>query len=173
MPPFFQREPGFATLLLLILEQQVSLASARATFDKFVAVVGDVTPANLLALEDDTLRAVGFSRQKSRYGRVLATAVANGELDLPSLHELDDAAVAKRLTALTGIGPWTAQVYLLMCLRRPDVWPGGDLAIQVALQKLFRLEHRPTAAATVPLAEPWRPWRAVATRLLWHDYLSA
>lgn len=171
-PSFFVREPGFPTLILLILEQQVSLASARATFDKLLTVVGELTPESLLTLDDDALRTAGFSRQKTRYSRILAQAILDGELDLRALHDMSDANVHKALTALTGIGPWTADVYLLVCLRRPDIWPGGDLAIQVAVQKIRQLEKRPTAAETIPYAEPWRPWRAVAARLLWHAYLS-
>jgi len=171
-PPFFVRDPGFPTLILLILEQQVSLASARATYDKLAALIGEVTPAGVLCLDDETLRGIGFSRQKTRYCRILAQAVLNDELDLSSLHESSDPEVHKRLTALTGIGPWTADVYLLMCLRRPDIWPGGDLAIQVAVQELHGLEKRPTARETIPFAETWRPWRAVAARMLWHYYLT-
>ena len=154
-PSFFVREPGFPTLILLILEQQVSLASARATFDKLLTVVGELTPESLLTLDDDALRTAGFSRQKTRYSRILAQAILDGELDLRALHDMSDANVHKALTALTGIGPWTADVYLLVCLRRPDIWPGGDLAIQVAVQKIRQLEKRPTAAETIPYAEPW------------------
>lgn len=171
-PPFYVRDPGFPTLVLMILEQQVSLASARAAFDKLLAVVGELTPATLLAQDDETLRAAGFSRQKTRYSRILAQAILDGDLDLSLLHELNDQGVHDALTALTGIGPWTAQVYLLMCLRRPDIWPGGDLALQAAIQTVKGLDKRPTAAETLPFAEVWRPWRAVAARLLWHDYLS-
>lgn len=171
-PPFFVRDPGFPTLILLILEQQVSLASARAAYDKLAAIIGEVTPEGVLRLEDETLRGIGFSRQKIRYSRILAQAVLNEALPLFRLHEMRDAEVHTTLTALTGIGPWTADVYLLMCLRRPDVWPGGDLAIQVAVQELHDLPKRPTAQETIPFAEAWRPWRAVAARILWHYYLT-
>lgn len=171
-PPFFAREPGFSTLVLMILEQQVSLASARAAYEKMAMLIDDVTPANFLTLDDEQLLSAGVSRQKRRYSRIVAEAVLSGQLPLDSLHELPDDDVRRTLTALTGIGPWTADVYLLMCLRRPDVWPGGDLALQVALQEIKGLEKRPTAAETVPHAEQWRPWRAVAARLLWHYYLS-
>ena len=171
-PPFFVRDPGFPTLILLILEQQVSLASAKATYDKLAALLGVVTPEGVLRLDDETLRGIGFSRQKMRYSRILAQAVLSKELPLSTLHEMSDAEVHTALTALTGIGPWTADVYLLMCLRRPDVWPGGDLAIQVAVQELHGLPKRPTAQETLPYAEAWRPWRAVAARMLWHYYLT-
>ena len=171
-PPFFVRDPGFPTLILLILEQQVSLASARAAYDKLAAIIGEITPEGVLRLDDETLRGIGFSRQKIRYSRILAQAVLSEELPLSTLHEMSDAEVHTALTALTGIGPWTADVYLLMCLRRPDVWPGGDLAIQVAVQELHGLPKRPTAQETLPYAEAWRPWRAVAARMLWHYYLT-
>jgi DNA-3-methyladenine glycosylase II len=171
-PPFYVRDPGFPTLLLLILEQQVSLASARATYNKVLALIGEMTPQKLLQLDDEQLLAAGVSRQKRRYSRILAEAVLSGALPLDTLHEQSDEEVRAALTALTGIGLWTADVYLLMCLRRPDVWPGGDLAIQVAVQEIKGLEKRPTATETLPFAEAWRPWRAVAARILWHHYLS-
>lgn len=170
--PFFVRDPGFATLVLMILEQQVSLASARAAFDKVVALIGEMTPERFLQLDDDQLLGTGVSRQKRRYSRILAEAILSGELPLETLHERPDDAVRTALTALTGIGPWTADVYLLMSLRRPDVWPAGDLALQVAIQEIKGLDRRPTAAETIPIAELWRPWRAVAARILWHHYLS-
>lgn len=172
-PPFFVREPGFATLVLMILEQQVSLASARAAYDKVVALIGEMTPEKLLQLDDEQLLGAGVSRQKRRYSRILADAVLSGQLPLDRLHELPDDDVRTALTALTGIGPWTADVYLLMSLRRPDVWPGGDLALQAAIQEVKGLDKRPTAAETLPFAEAWRPWRAVAARMLWHHYLSS
>ncbi|MCX6040979.1 MAG: DNA-3-methyladenine glycosylase 2 family protein [Caldilinea sp.] len=171
-PPLWAREPGFATLVLMILEQQVSLASARATFVRLETVAGGITPAALLALDDPQLRAAGLSRQKSGYVRGLAAAVEQGDCDLELLTVLDDQSVRARLTALKGIGEWTAELYLLMALRRPDAWPAGDLALASALQQVKRLEQRPTAADQIALAEAWRPWRAVAARLLWQFYLA-
>ena len=171
-PPLWAREPGFATLVLMILEQQVSLASARATFVRLETVAGGITPAALLALDDPQLRAAVLSRQKSGYVRGLAAAVEQGDCDLELLTVLDDQSVRARLTALKGIGEWTAELYLLMALRRPDAWPAGDLALASALQQVKRLEQRPTAADQIALAEAWRPWRAVAARLLWQFYLA-
>jgi DNA-3-methyladenine glycosylase II len=172
-PPLWAREPGFATLVLVILEQQVSLASARATFDRLRTALGTVTPAGVLALDDAALRGVGFSRQKARYARLLADACLAGALRLERLARLDDAAVERELCAVTGIGPWTAQVYALMVLRRPDVFPAGDLALVTAVQRLWRMRARPDRDRVLALAEAWRPLRAVAARLLWHHYLSA
>jgi DNA-3-methyladenine glycosylase II len=125
-----------------------------------------------LALDDPQLRAAGLSRQKSGYVCGLAAAVEQGDCDLELLTVLDDQSVRARLTALKGIGEWTAELYLLMALRRPDAWPAGDLALASALQQVKRLEQRPTAADQIALAEAWRPWRAVAARLLWQFYLA-
>jgi len=169
----WDRRPGFATLVHIILEQQVSLASARACFDKLAASVGELTPATLLALDDAALRAAGFSRQKIEYARVLATAVRDGGLDLEALAEENDDSVRRHLMSVKGIGRWTADIYLLMALGRPDVWPVGDLALVVAAKKVKKLETRPSADEFRELGEAWRPWRSIAARLLWHHYLSA
>ncbi len=171
-PPLWAREAGFATLVHIILEQQVSLASARAAFDRLGAALGVVTPGRLLQLDDATLKAIGFSRQKTHYARLLARAVLDGRLDLERLAEEDDATVKTELVKLKGIGPWSADIYLLMALRRPDAWPSGDLALAVAAQQVKRLPARPAPADLEALAEAWRPWRAVAARILWHHYLS-
>jgi DNA-3-methyladenine glycosylase II len=172
-PPLWPREPGFPTLLKLILEQQVSLASAQAAYDRLLGVVGTLTPERLLALDDETLRAVGFSRQKARYARLLAEAVEIGSLDVDALPQLDDESVRTELQKITGIGPWTAEVYLLMALLRPDVWPRGDIALATAAQQVKGLPSRPSQTELHDLAEQWRPWRAVAARILWHQYLSS
>ncbi len=172
-PPFWTRDPGFPTLVLIILEQQVSLASARAAYDRLVTATGPLTPRSLLALDDETMRAIGFSRQKTGYARGLAAHLLDGRLNLDSLTEAPEEDAYRELLQVKGIGPWSAQVYLLMALRRPDIWPVGDLALVIAVQELKRLPQRPTADEMVALAEPWRPWRAVAARILWHHYLSA
>ena len=171
-PDFWHRAPGFPTLLLLILEQQVSLASARAAFDKVDRRIGGVTPTGLLELSDEALRADGFSRQKTRYARELARALVDGTLDLDGLETLDDAGVRMELVALPGIGSWTAEVYLLSALRRPDTWPVGDLALQVAAAEALGLETRPSPQELGEIGERWRPHRATAARLLWHRYLT-
>jgi len=170
-PPLWGRAAGFATLLHIILEQQVSLASARAAFDR-LAAAGPVTPHRFLAYSDTELRTIGFSRQKAAYGRGLARALAAGDLDLSALERLDDEAARAALIGLKGIGPWTADIYLLMALRRPDVWPTGDLALVQAMQEVKGLAQRPTPTEALSIAEAWRPWRAAAARVLWHWYLS-
>ena len=172
LPPMWAREPGFATLVFIILEQQVSLASARAAFEKLQAVLGTVTPDVFLALDDAQLKTIGFSRQKMRYGRELAHAVQAGLLDLDALLTMDDDDVRATLTKLPGIGNWTVDVYLLMVLLRADVFPKGDLALLIAAHRLFDLPARPTPDEIEVMAEAWRPHRAVAARLLWHFYLS-
>ncbi|MEM7331903.1 MAG: DNA-3-methyladenine glycosylase 2 family protein [Chloroflexota bacterium] len=171
-PPMWEREPGFPTLIHIILEQQVSLASAKAAFDKLLAIANPLTPDAFLALDDLTLREAGFSRQKTKYGRFLAEAIQNGHLNLNSFPNLPDEEVRNQLTAIKGIGPWTADVYLLMVLKRPDIWPVGDLALQVAAQQIKGLDYRPKANELEQIGEAWRPWRAVAARLLWHFYLN-
>jgi DNA-3-methyladenine glycosylase II len=172
-PPLWARTPGFPTLVHLILEQQVSLASAQAAFDRLkVACRGRITPRRLLILSDEEMKRVGFSRQKAGYARGLSGAILRRQFKPAALHSMSDKAVREALVAMKGIGPWTADVYLLMVLLRPDVWPHGDLALAVAVQKLMGLSTRPTYVELAQIAERWKPWRAVAARLCWHYYLS-
>ena len=171
-PPLWPREPGFETLVLLMLEQQVSLAQARAMYARIVAATGRVTPAAVAALGESGLRSIGVTRQKSAYLSALATQVRLSRLDLGALDALPDAEVADALDALRGVGPWTAQCYLLFALRRRDVFPATDLALQEAVRQLWRLRARPTPQALTRRAEAWRPHRAAAAHLLWHHYLS-
>lgn len=172
-PPFWQREPGFPTLVHIILEQQVSLASAQAAFDRLCRAVDRLNPSSFLALDDATLRTIGFSRQKTNYCRSLSLAILRGELDLLELENMDDQTARSELVKLKGIGPWTANIYLLLALRRPDIWPDTDLALAVAIQKLKTQNRRPDVDELRELSEPWRPWRAVAARILWHYYLNS
>lgn len=171
LPPLWDRRPGFATLLHIILEQQVSLSSAQAAFDRLRAATDPLTPGTFLALSDEALLRIGFSRQKARYGRALATAVEAGTLDLDALESEDDATVDDALQALPGIGPWTSTIYLLMVLGRPDVWPVGDIALATSVAELKGLDHRPDVIEMATLGEAWRPYRSVAARLFWLDYL--
>jgi DNA-3-methyladenine glycosylase II len=166
------REPGFPTLVHIILEQQVSLASARAAFTKLTQAAAPLTPQAFLRFDDDQLKAIGFSRQKAAYCHGLAEAILQGRLDLEALATLPDEDVRAALLAQKGIGPWTADIYLLMVLLRPDVWPAGDLALALAYQRLKGYPVRPGTQELAAIAEGWRPWRAVAARLLWHHYLN-
>jgi DNA-3-methyladenine glycosylase II len=171
-PPLWNREPGFATLLHVILEQQVSLASAQAAFDRLRAEADPLTPARFLELTDVELLAIGFSRQKARYGRALAEAIRTGALDLDALDALDDDAVHEALQSVPGIGPWTSTIYLLMVMLRPDLWPAGDIALAESVGEVKGLGRRPDQVEMAALGEAWRPWRSVAARLFWHDYLA-
>jgi DNA-3-methyladenine glycosylase II len=172
-PPEWFREPGFPTLVHIILEQQVSLASARAAFMRLLALAASpLTPERFLALDDAQLKSAGFSRQKIVYGRHLAEAIAGGELNLEAFGEMGDEAVKAALTRVKGIGSWTADIYLLMSLRRPDAWPAGDLALAVGVREVKRLSSRPAPLELERIAEAWRPWRAVGARLLWNYYLN-
>ncbi|HYY43261.1 MAG TPA: hypothetical protein VE775_11060 [Pyrinomonadaceae bacterium] len=171
-PPLWARAPGFPTLVHIILEQQVSLASARATFARLRAAAEPLTPQTFLLLDDATLKTIGFSRQKTAYVRHLAAAISAGAFELSALARMPDEAARAELLRLKGIGRWTADVYLLMALRRPDVFPAGDLGLLVAAERVKRLPARPAPSELEQLSERWRPWRAVAARILWHYYLS-
>ena len=171
-PPLWVREPGFPSLVYIILEQQVSLASARAAFQRLRAAASPLTPTRFLKLSDTQLKQIGFSRQKTLYTRLLAESLVKRHLDLNDLHDLSDDAARKFLIALKGIGTWTADIYLLSALRRPDIWPIGDLALAVAVQEVKRLRSRPSPERLEKLSQLWRPYRAVAARLFWHAYLS-
>lgn len=170
-PPLWARPATFATLVHIILEQQVSLASARAAFDRLRAR-GAVTPQSFLTLDDATLKSIGFSRQKTAYCRLLAQAITDGTLKLTALQQMSDDEARAELTKLKGIGAWTADIYLLMALRRADIWPRGDLALLIALQQIKRLPARPNFIEFDAWGQQWRPYRAVAARLLWHHYLN-
>jgi len=171
-PRRWVRQPGFATLVLLILEQQVSLASAEATYDRLEAACNGIRPEAVLDLGDDALKGAGLSRQKTRYVRLLAEAVDGGALELGRLDALGDEDVRGQLTQITGIGEWTADIYLLSALQRADVWPAKDLALQVAAYEIKGLDGRPDHIALAEMGEAWRPYRTIAARILWHYYLN-
>ena len=171
-PPLWDRRPGFATLVHIILEQQVSLASALAAYDRLLEIVSPLTPSSFRILDDGVLRKIGFSRQKIRYCRILADAILTDQLDLDALAKQTDEEALDTLTALTGVGPWTANIYLLMVLCRPNVWPRGDVALAAAAQQVKQLQARPSQDDLALLANQWIPYRSVAARILWHHYLS-
>jgi DNA-3-methyladenine glycosylase II len=172
-PPLWSREPSFATLVHLILEQQVSLASALAAFGRLRSTLGgSVTPEGLLGLDDVEMRSIGFSRQKAGYARDLALALSDG-FHLADLEAMSDDEARTALVRLRGIGRWTADVYLTMCLLRPDVWPHGDQALVTGAVELLALPARPSFEDLHAVAERWRPYRAVAARVIWHHYLRA
>jgi DNA-3-methyladenine glycosylase II len=171
-PPFWSRSNTFETLVHVILEQQVSLASALSALNKLKERVQEVTPARVLILTDEELKACYFSRQKTNYVRYLAEAILSGQLNLTELENLPNEEVRKRLTALKGIGNWTVDIYLLMVLHRNDIFPIGDLAIVNAMKRLKQLPVTTTKEELLLMAEQWRPYRSIAAMLLWHFYLS-
>ncbi len=172
-PQRFSRPASFQTLILLILEQQVSLDSARAAYDRLAELIPAVEASELAALSDQQLREVGFSRQKTRYARELAERVLDGRLDLAGLTGLTDDEIRSRLVAIPGIGAWTADVFLMSSLGRPDIWPVGDRALQVATAEALELEAVPDPATLGEIGERWRPHRTTAAQILWHGYLSS
>jgi DNA-3-methyladenine glycosylase II len=169
-----QREPGFATLLRIMVAQQLSTRSAAAIWGRVEAACApEVTAERFLALEEAAFGTIGFSRQKMACGRALAEAVAGGALDLEALATMPEEDAIARVSALRGFGRWSAEVYLLFALGRVDVFPGDDLGLQVGMQRLKRLETRPTRKAIDLLAEPWRPLRGCGAIFLWHYYGNA
>lgn len=171
-PPLWARRPGFTTLLRIILEQQVTLASAEALYNRLAVSVRPFDPAGILALGPTGLQGLGVTRQKTRYALALADQVTRGQLTLRRLGRCSSADAREQLMQVPGIGPWTAGIYLLMALRRPDVWPPGDLALGKALARLHGSASTLSANEVEEVTAPWRPLRAVAARILWHSYLS-
>lgn len=172
-PPPRHRPPGFASLARIIVGQQVSTASANSIWARLTHSVDPFTPETVVARSADELRMIGLSRQKAAYMLGLARALADGALDLDRVHAMDDEGAIAELTRLNGFGRWSAEIYLLFSLERPDVWPCGDLALQVGVQRLRRLRQRPDPRRMIKLAEPWRPYRGAAAHFLWHYYANA
>jgi DNA-3-methyladenine glycosylase II len=161
------RAPGFEALLKAIVGQQVSIAAAASIWGRLEATIDPMTPENFLRKRGTTLRKCGLSAQKARYGRELAKAIATGALDIDGLPRMADEDAILHLTQVPGIGQWTAEIYLLSCLGRPDVFPAGDLALQATYQQVAGLEDRPTTKEMAEIALRWSPYRAVAARILW------
>ena len=171
-PPLWRRATGFQTLVHIILEQQVSLKSAKAMLVRLEGAIQPFTPWRFIELGHDYLRSLGVTRQKSAYLLHLADSIVNGELSFTRLARMSDDDARLVLTRIKGIGSWSADVYLLMAMRRADIWPAGDLALAVAMQDLKGLARRPGPEELEHLAEQWRPHRAVAARMLWQHYLA-
>jgi DNA-3-methyladenine glycosylase II len=171
-PPLWDRAPGFETLAAIVLEQQVSLRSGAAALARLRLAAGALDAVRIRALGEEGARNAGLTRQKARYVVGLAEAVVDERLDLGWMERADDEAARDALTAQVGIGPWTADIYLLMALGRADVWPTGDLALARAMQRAKRLAGLPDAAEQLAIADGWRPLRAVAARILWQAYLA-
>jgi DNA-3-methyladenine glycosylase II len=172
-PRFRRRANGFPTLLHIILEQQVSIDAAAAMHRRLAETCRPLLPGNFLALDDATLKRCGFSRQKMEYGRGLADSVATGRLDFAVLAAMPDDEAREALVALKGIGRWSAEVYLIFALGRPDIWPAADLGLQLAVTECLGLPERPREKDLREIGEQWRPWRSVAACLFWQSYLRA
>jgi len=172
-PPLWAREPGFATLIEIILEQQVSLKAARTMYQRLSEYLGETSPPSVIKAGEAGLRSVGLTRQKARYCCGLAERIHSGELRLEQIDTLPDDQGRKALLAVTGLGPWSVDIYYLMALRRPDIWPQGDLALAIALQEVKGLSAPATREEQNTLAQLWSPWRGVAARVLWMHYLDA
>jgi DNA-3-methyladenine glycosylase II len=171
-PPFWSRQPSFETLIHVILEQQVSLASALAAYNKLKEKVPVITPEHLLTLTDKDLKACYFSRQKIAYAKHLATAIVSGDLIIENLQLLSNEKVAQQLQKVKGIGHWTSDVYLMMSLHRSDRFPVGDVALVKSMKKQLQLPMDTSKQTLLEIAENWRPYRSIAAYCLWHVYLS-
>lgn len=172
IPNIKYRKPGFESLLYIIIEQNVSLASAAAVYKKLLTDSGKITPDKFLSYSDKELKGFGFSRQKIEYCRLLAQNIRSKKLKLSSLTKLSDDEVRNILMTQKGIGKWTADIYLLFVLQRADIWPRFDLALISAVTEIKKLKKKPDEKKLDKIAEVWKPWRSVAARLLWHHYLS-
>lgn len=172
-PPMWGREAGFPALIQIILEQQVSLAAARTMYRRLTGHLGAMTPEAVYAIQVKGLRDFGLTRQKAGYCYGLAAPMLDGSLDLSSVARGPDDRGRQILLAVPGLGPWSVDIYYLMALRRPDVWPQGDLALAVALREVKHLTALPTRNDQQFLASDWAPWRSVAARILWAHYLAA
>ena len=169
-PPMWGRRPGFTTLLRIVLEQQVSLISARAMFERLKLNIQPFTAQGFIESGEPYLRSLGVTRQKAHYCVQVAEAFRNGHLD--RIGRLNDEDAHARLLSIKGVGPWTANIYLLMVLRRPDIWPDGDVALATAVGRLRKMKTRPSFPELAKIAERWRPYRSVAARMLWQYYLA-
>jgi len=172
-PRFRRRRNGFGTLLHIILEQQVSIDAAAAMYRRLLGVCRPLAPETFLALDDAILRSCGFSRQKMGYARDLAAIVGDGKFDFDRLGAAEDQAALAALLSIRGIGRWSAEIYLLFALGRPDIWPAADLGLQVAIGDHLGFGSRPDEIEMRRLGEAWRPWRSVAACLFWQSYLHA
>ena len=166
----FKKTGGFEGLISLIVEQQLSVASAKAIFSRVKLVCGDFEASSFLKIKEEELKATGLSRQKVTYCRNIAEAVINKTLDFKKLEKMSDQEVVEMLVKIKGIGEWTAQCYLMACMKRLDAWPSSDLGLIVAIQKIKKINERPKSLTIEKMAEPWKPYRSIAALLLWSTY---
>lgn len=173
VPPMWGKRPGFASLVQIILEQQVSLAAAHTMYRRLHTHLDGVTPAKVQTLQEKGLRDLGFTGQKARYCHGLAVRLLSGDLDLGAVARADDPQGRQALLEVPGLGPWSVDIYYVMALRRPDVWPRGDLALAAAMRDIKHLDHLPGTEEQLLVAGTWAPWRSIAARFLWAHYLNA
>lgn len=171
-PPLWKRKPSFATLVRIVLEQQVSLASAKAAFSKLEERIGSVTAFKLLQLSDAELKACYFSRQKIIYAKELARTIVKRKLSFKKISQLPPGDVRLLLKSIKGIGDWTVDIFLMMCLQEPDIFPAGDIALITSLKETKRLSAHTPAREIVSIAENWKPYRTIAAFMLYHAYLK-
>jgi DNA-3-methyladenine glycosylase II len=171
-PPMWTRKQGFETLILIILEQQVSLAAAFAAYKKLKSRIGTVTPAKILSMSNEELRECYFTRQKQGYAKNLAEVFKDKSLPWKQFPEMKDEEVRSHLTAIKGIGNWTADVYLMHALQRTDLFPLGDIALVNSLKETKKLHLQISKEEMLAIAEPWRPYRTIASMILWHSYIK-
>ncbi len=169
-PPMWGRRPGFPTLLRIVVEQQVSLVSARAMFERLKTNIDPFTPETFIERGELYLRSLGMTRQKAHYAIQVSQAFVNDHFR--NLNRLSDEDAHTALTSIKGVGPWTANIYLLMAMRRPDIWPDGDIALASAVMRIRKMKERPLFTDLARMAERWRPYRSVAARMLWQYYLA-
>jgi DNA-3-methyladenine glycosylase II len=169
-PPMWTRRPGFSTLLRIVLEQQVSLVSARAMFERLKTNIEPFSAGGFIDAGEPRLRSLGVTRQKAHYCVQVAHAFTNGHLD--RIGQMSDEDAHAALLSIKGVGPWTANIYLLMALRRRDIWPDGDIALASAVGRIRKMKARPSFPQLTEIAERWRPYRSVAARMLWQYYLA-
>jgi len=171
-PPMWRRNNSFSSLIHIILEQQVSLASAKAAYVKLKERIGKITPEKLLTLSDEEMKACYFSRQKTVYARHLAEMILSGKIVLNKLRQLSNEEIRSQLKQVKGIGDWTVDIYLLFVLQRTDIFPHGDLAMMNALKEVKKLKPQASKEKIISLSESWQPYRSVATMLFWHHYIQ-
>jgi len=172
LPPLWNRKPSFETLIHIILEQQVSLASAKAALDQLKKRIGKITPANILSLTDEEMKACYFSRQKTVYAKHLAEQVLTKQFSISQLKTMDDETVRTAMKQLKGIGDWTADVFMMMALQRTDCFPTGDIALINSIKKVKKLSPDTSKETILAIAAEWQPYRTIAAYLLWHHYLG-
>jgi DNA-3-methyladenine glycosylase II len=171
-PPLWMRKPSFATMILIVLEQQVSLASAKSAFLKLRNKIGTITPPKLFLLSDAELKACYFSRQKIVYSKELAKAVITRQLSFKKIRDLPPDEIRRQLTNIKGIGNWTTDIFLMMCLQHADVFPAGDIALIKSVKEVKRLPHHTSTQEIISIADSWKPYRTVAAFILYHAYLT-